>query len=52
MNFIFNVVVVLEEEQLEEQPEEPQTRRKPKCTACGNPMKGHKFIIDYIKNQR
>lgn len=48
MNFVFNVVVVLEEEQ----PEEQQARRKPRCTACGNLMKGHKFIIDCIKNQR
>ena len=48
MNFVFNVVVVLEEEQ----PEEQHARRKPRCTACGNLMKGHKFIIDCIKNQR
>ena len=48
LNIFFVVILVSDIAQ----PISVSTRAKPRCTTCGNPIKGHKNVVDCIKNQR
>ena len=49
MKIVFVLVILVSDIP---QPIPFSTRAKPRCTACGNLMKGHKNVVDCIKNQR